>query len=67
MNIVHWLCALLTTRIKNMRPIQVSIWDGYVMGAGVGISINSKIRIATDSTLFAMPGNPIALNQLTIS
>jgi len=27
------------------------------MGGGVGVSINSPIRIATDNTMFAMPGN----------
>ncbi len=40
-----------------MKPIQISIWNGIVMGGGVGVSINSPIRIATDNTMFAMPGN----------
>ena len=39
-----------------MRPIQISVLDGIVMGGGVGISIYSKIKIATETTLFAMPG-----------
>ncbi|CAK0790779.1 unnamed protein product [Prorocentrum cordatum] len=34
---------------------QVSIWDGIVMGGGVGISAHGAIRIATERTLFAMP------------
>ena len=34
---------------------QISIWDGVVMGSGVGQSIHSKIRIATEKTVWAMP------------
>jgi len=34
---------------------QVSLWDGYVMGGGVGMSIGSKFRVATEKTVFAMP------------
>lgn len=44
-----------------MKPIQISIWTGWVMGGGVGISINSPIRIATESTVFAMPECQIGL------
>jgi enoyl-CoA hydratase/carnithine racemase len=35
---------------------QVSIWDGVVMGGGVGLSVHGKYRIATENTIFAMPG-----------
>ena len=34
---------------------QVSIWDGIVMGGGVGLSVLGDFRIATEKTLFAMP------------
>lgn len=34
---------------------QVSLWDGFVMGGGVGVSIGSKFRVATEKTVFAMP------------
>lgn len=39
-----------------MKPIQISFWNGFVMGGGVGVSINAPIRIATENTQFAMPG-----------
>ena len=38
---------------------QVSIWKGIVMGGGVGISVHGRFRVATDSTVFAMPETAI--------
>jgi enoyl-CoA hydratase/carnithine racemase len=29
------------------------------MGGGVGVSVHSKIRVATENSVFAMPGNNI--------
>jgi len=39
----------------SMEPILVCEWKGYVMGGGVGVTINAPIRICTDSTVFGMP------------
>lgn len=44
-------------KIETMKPIQISAYDGIVMGGGVGLSIHSKIKIATEATVFAMPGD----------
>ena len=33
----------------------MSVWDGVVMGGGVGISIHGTFRVATETSLFAMP------------
>ena len=41
--------------IAKMRPVQIALYNGMVMGAGVGISINAPIRIATEMSLWAMP------------
>jgi len=48
------ICTI-SYQIAIMKPIQVSIWDGVVMGAGLGLSVNSKIRIATENAKLAMP------------
>jgi enoyl-CoA hydratase/carnithine racemase len=42
------------------KPL-VSFWDGIVMGGGVGISIYSKYRVATEHSVLAMPETSIGL------
>lgn len=39
----------------------VSFWDGFVMGGGVGLSIHSRYRIATENTIWSMPETAIGL------
>lgn len=45
----------LDYKLNVMKPIQISVYDGIVMGGGVGISIYSKFKLATQNSLFAMP------------
>ena len=50
----------LATQDHDNLP-QVSIWDGVVMGGGVGLSLHGKYRICTENTLFAKPETAIGL------
>jgi enoyl-CoA hydratase/carnithine racemase len=45
----------LDYKVAQMPTIQISCWDGIVMGGGAGISAFAPIIIATEKTLFAMP------------
>lgn len=38
---------------------QISVWNGVVMGGGVGLTWHSPIRIATNNSMFAMPETAI--------
>jgi enoyl-CoA hydratase/carnithine racemase len=51
----------LNHMIATQQIPQVSLWDGVVMGGGVGLSIHGKYRVATENTLFAMPECKIGL------
>lgn len=55
----YQLNHLIATQLPHMP--QVSIWDGVVMGGGVGLSVHGKYRIATENTIFAMPECKIGL------
>eukprot|EP00563_Minutocellus_polymorphus_P005618 CAMPEP_0181035584 /NCGR_PEP_ID=MMETSP1070-20121207/8399_1 /TAXON_ID=265543 /ORGANISM="Minutocellus polymorphus, Strain NH13" /LENGTH=405 /DNA_ID=CAMNT_0023113149 /DNA_START=31 /DNA_END=1248 /DNA_ORIENTATION=- len=50
----------LATQDHDNMP-QVSIWDGVVMGGGVGLSLHGKYRVCTENTLFAKPETAIGL------
>ena len=48
----HCLSKMTATR-------QISIWNGIVMGGGVGLTWHSPIRVATDNSMYAMPETAI--------
>lgn len=39
----------------------MAMWNGIVMGGGVGISINCQYKICNEKTVFAMPETRIGL------
>eukprot|EP00818_Percolomonas_sp_WS_P003772 CAMPEP_0117449176 /NCGR_PEP_ID=MMETSP0759-20121206/7805_1 /TAXON_ID=63605 /ORGANISM="Percolomonas cosmopolitus, Strain WS" /LENGTH=450 /DNA_ID=CAMNT_0005241633 /DNA_START=1638 /DNA_END=2990 /DNA_ORIENTATION=- len=41
--------------IATLSKPHVALWNGIVMGGGVGISVHGSFRVATENTLFAMP------------
>lgn len=41
--------------LPEHRTNSISIWNGVIIGGGVGLTINSKFRISTETTLFMMP------------
>ena len=49
----------LNYMISKFKKPYLSIWDGIVMGGGVGLSIYGNLRIATENTKFAMPETAI--------
>ncbi|WVZ49062.1 hypothetical protein U9M48_000443 [Paspalum notatum var. saurae] len=52
---------LLAYIIATYNKPQVSILTGIVMGAGAGLSLHGRFRVATDSTVFAMPETALGL------
>lgn len=40
---------------------QISVWNGIVMGGGVGVSVLGEFRVATEKVMFAMPECAIGL------
>ena len=45
--------------LASMQTIQISVWNGIVMGAGVGLSCHAPIRICMDNSVYAMPESRI--------
>ena len=54
----EYVCDYVTAR---MRPVQVCLYDGIVMGGGVGLSVHAPVKVATERTVFAMPETGIGL------
>ncbi|KAK9762685.1 3-hydroxyisobutyryl-CoA hydrolase [Basidiobolus ranarum] len=50
---------LLNYSLSTLKTPLVSFINGITMGGGVGLSVHSPFRIATESTLFAMPETKI--------
>lgn len=45
----------LNELISRYKKPYIALIDGIVMGGGVGLSVHGRLRIAGDTTLFAMP------------
>ncbi|KAM9972308.1 hypothetical protein ACTFIW_007367 [Dictyostelium discoideum] len=46
----------ILNNLIGTNPIaQVSIYNGFAMGGGIGLSVHGKFRVATENTVFAMP------------
>lgn len=50
---------ILNHHIGTLKKTFIAIWEGIVMGGGVGLSIHAPFRICTENTLFAMPETDI--------
>jgi len=48
-------------RHANQVCPHVALWDGVVMGGGVGISIHAPFRVATGKTIFSMPETALGI------
>jgi 3-hydroxyisobutyryl-CoA hydrolase len=50
---------ILNYLIAQKKFAHVALLNGVTMGGGVGLSVHGEFRVATDSTLFAMPETAI--------
>eukprot|EP00667_Euglena_gracilis_P011328 EG_transcript_11577 len=57
-----FLCEYRLNLLVSQYPgPHVALWRGIVMGGGVGLSIHGSHRVATDTSVFAMPETAIGL------
>ena len=54
----------LNNAINEFKKDYLSIWNGIVMGGGVGLSMYGKYRVATQNPKFAMPESAIGFSQM---
>ncbi|XP_023633585.1 3-hydroxyisobutyryl-CoA hydrolase 1 [Capsella rubella] len=52
---------MLNYVMATYSKAQISILNGIVMGGGAGVSVHGRFRIATESTVFAMPETALGL------
>lgn len=57
----EYLVDYATYAMAKRGVTQVALWNGIVMGGGVGLSVHAPIRVATEKTLFALPETSIGL------
>ena len=50
-----WEEYRLDTLLQHLKTPVLALINGILMGGGCGIAINSRYRIASEKTLFAMP------------
>lgn len=47
--------------VATLNQPHIALWNGIVMGGGVGISVHGRYRVACEKSLFAMPETGIGL------
>eukprot|EP00451_Oxyrrhis_marina_P006877 CAMPEP_0204278040 /NCGR_PEP_ID=MMETSP0468-20130131/29642_1 /ASSEMBLY_ACC=CAM_ASM_000383 /TAXON_ID=2969 /ORGANISM="Oxyrrhis marina" /LENGTH=389 /DNA_ID=CAMNT_0051254899 /DNA_START=20 /DNA_END=1189 /DNA_ORIENTATION=+ len=57
----YQLVEIIATLLGKHKIPQVSLWNGIVMGGGVGLSVHAPFRVCTEKTVFAMPETKIGL------